>query len=123
MDKTENSAASDHPLRFPLFLDLTQKKITVIGGGNIAARRTLILLDFVRQITVIAPEIRPELESLALEARIEVKKRKFEPEDLNDADLVITATGVEEIDNWVWRLCREKHIPVFTEGRGKENDR
>lgn len=112
MNKTENSAASDHPLRFPLFLDLTQKKITVIGGGNIAARRTLILLDFVRQITVIAPEIRPELESLALEARIEVKKRKFEPEDLNDADLVITATGVEEIDNWVWRLCREKHIPV-----------
>ena len=72
----------------------------------------MVLLDFVRKITVIAPEIRPELESLALEARIDVRKRKFEPDDLNNADLVITATGVAEVDNWVWRLCREKHIPV-----------
>ena len=112
MDKNEKAALSDYPLRFPLFLDLTQKRITVIGGGNIATRRILTLLDFVRQITVIAPEIRPELEALALESRINVRKRKFVPDDLNDADLVITATGVADVDDWVWRLCREKQIPV-----------
>lgn len=108
----EEAGNINYPLRFPLFLDLTQKRIVVVGGGSIATRRSLTLLDFVRQITVIAPEIRPELESLALEARIDVRKRKFEPDDLNDADLVITATGVEEVDHWVWRLCREKNIPV-----------
>ena len=53
-----------------------------------------------------------ELEALALESRINVRKRKFVPDDLNDADLVITATGVADVDDWVWRLCREKQIPV-----------
>lgn len=110
MDKNHSSASAH--LRFPLFLDLTQKKIAVVGGGRIAARRVLSILDFIRQITVIAPEIRPELESLALENRIEIRKRAFQPDDLLDADLVITATGVQTVDEWVWRICREKHIPV-----------
>ena len=56
-----------NPLRFPLFLDLTQKRAVVIGGGKIAARRVFALLEFVREITVIAPELLPELgESLSI---------------------------------------------------------
>ena len=84
----------------------------MIGGGRIATRRVLTLLDFVRRITVIAPELRPELEFLASEDRIDIRKRGFQPDDLHDADLVITATGDAEIDDWVWRLCKAKHIPV-----------
>ena len=33
-------------------------------------------------------------------------------DDLLEADLVITATGVKTVDEWVWRLCRNNHIPV-----------
>ena len=40
---------------FPLFVDLTQKKAVVIGGGKIASRRIQTLLPFVREIVVVAP--------------------------------------------------------------------
>ena len=112
MGQSDEMARCSPPLRFPLFVDLTQKKVMMIGGGRIASRRTLTLLDFVKRITVISPQLRPELESLALEDRIDIIKREFQPEDLTDADLVITATGVVDIDDQVWRLCREKQIPV-----------
>ena len=110
MERSERTVSP--PLRFPVFLDLTRKQVVVIGGGRIAARRVMTLLDFVGRITVIAPELRPELEELAPKGRIEVRKHEFLPEDLLDADLAITATGVKTVDEWVWRLCRERHIPV-----------
>ena len=40
---------------FPLLTDLSHKKIIVIGGGRVAARRIRSLLDFAGEITVIAP--------------------------------------------------------------------
>ena len=110
MDRSIQDSPS--PLRFPLFLDLTQKNAVVVGGGKIAARRVFVLLDFVRRITVIAPELRPELESLASDDRIDVIRREFLQEDLAHADLVITATGVKAVDECVWRSCRDSRIPV-----------
>ena len=49
---------------FPLFIDFTQKKAVVIGGGKIATRRIQTLLDFVGEITVIAPACTKEIEIL-----------------------------------------------------------
>ena len=36
---------------FPMFIDLSDKKIVVVGGGNIATRRIRTLLQFTRNIT------------------------------------------------------------------------
>ena len=41
---------------FPMFIDLSDKKIVVVGGGNIATRRIRTLLQFTRNITAIEPK-------------------------------------------------------------------
>ena len=41
---------------FPLFVDLTSKKILVVGGGTVAARRIESLLDFTEDICLLSPE-------------------------------------------------------------------
>ena len=41
---------------FPLFVDLEQEKIVVVGAGRIAERRIRTLLSFDARITVLAPE-------------------------------------------------------------------
>ena len=46
---------------FPMFIDLSDKKIVVVGGGNIATRRVRTLLQFTRNITAIAPKCTMEL--------------------------------------------------------------
>ena len=47
---------------FPMFIDLSKKKVVVIGGGRIAGRRIRTLLSFAGQICVIAPEVTEEID-------------------------------------------------------------
>ena len=93
---------------FPLFIDLSEKKILVVGGGKIAARRVHTLIPFCSKIKVVAPEITGEI----LEKPVECEKRKFLMEDLEGADLVLAATDDPVVDEIIWNLCRQKKIPV-----------
>ena len=52
---------------FPMFIDLSDKNIVVVGGGNIATRRVKTLLSFTRNIRVIAPKVTMEIRKLAQE--------------------------------------------------------
>lgn len=49
---------------FPLFLDLEKVPCLVVGGGHVAHRKVMVLLDFGAEVTVIAEQICPEILSL-----------------------------------------------------------
>ena len=97
---------------FPLFVDLSGKRILAAGAGKIAARRVKTLTEFARDITVVAPEFSPELEALAAEGRIVPVRRRIRPEDLEGADLVLAATDSREVNGQICDLCAKKGIPV-----------
>ena len=92
---------------FPMFVDLSRKVALVVGGGRVAARRAQTLSRFCGNITVVAPEIRPEIEALA-----RCHRRPFDPADLEGADLVIAATDDPALNAEIAALCRQKNIPV-----------
>ncbi len=48
-------------MKFPVFIDLQDRMIIVIGGGNIALRRIRTLLPFGGEITVISPDLHESL--------------------------------------------------------------
>ena len=50
--------------RFPLYIDLTGRRVLVYGGGAVAARRVETLSRFGPAVTVVAPEIAPAIRSL-----------------------------------------------------------
>ena len=43
-------------MNFPLFIDLKDKKVLIVGAGAIAARRATVLTEFGTKVTVVAPE-------------------------------------------------------------------
>ena len=43
-------------MNFPLFIDLKDKKVLIVGAGAIAARRATVLVEFGAKVTVMAPE-------------------------------------------------------------------
>ena len=51
---------------FPMFVDISHKKVVVVGAGTIAKRRIRTLVDFTECLTVIAPEVNPELLELQI---------------------------------------------------------
>ena len=95
---------------FPMFIDLTEKKVVVAGAGTIAKRRIRSLLNFTNHLTVIAPEVNKELKSLEAEGLLTILKRKCEMEDFYSADLVIAATNDAQINNAIYDTCRKQGI-------------
>jgi siroheme synthase-like protein len=83
---------------FSVLLDLTQRHCVMVGGGPIAERRVLSLLEAGAQVTVISPRATPALEALALEGRIALKSRAYEEGDLAGAQLAFVATAAPEVN-------------------------
>lgn len=97
---------------FPMFVDLTGKKVLMVGGGKIALRRVKTLLRFGAQIRVIAPELCGELEDLEREGRICAERRRYRTGDTEGADLVLAAAGSREVGCAVRAESMERGIPV-----------
>ena len=94
---------------FPLFQDLENRTVLIFGGGKVALRKAEKLLPFGPNITVIAPEILPRLEAMALTP----VRREFREEDISpDVFCVIAACGSREVNRRIGEICREKSIPV-----------
>ena len=102
----------ENKLLFPMFVDISEKQILVIGGGKVAARRVHTLLDFAGEILVVAPEAEEEIVQLAKEGIISYKKRPYEKKDLNDADLVLAATDDLSLNDEIYSECRRIGITV-----------
>lgn len=97
---------------FPLFMDFTQKKAVVIGGGKIATRRVKSMLEFMGEITVIAPECTDEIEKLYQQGKILYKNKKYESHDIEDADMVLAITDDKNLNEEIYSVCRQKNILV-----------
>ncbi|MDI6827283.1 MAG: bifunctional precorrin-2 dehydrogenase/sirohydrochlorin ferrochelatase [Armatimonadota bacterium] len=77
---------------YPINLDLKNKKCIVIGGGMVAERKAISLLEFGARVLLIAPELTPALRQLAEKKVVEHIPAEYQPGMLEGAFLVIAAT-------------------------------
>jgi sulfate adenylyltransferase len=76
---------------FPVFLKLSGRRVVVVGAGPVAAGKVVPLLEAGAEVTVVAPEVRPELER----PDVTLVRRAFRPSDLDGAWLVVAAAPPE----------------------------
>ena len=91
----ELARMADFP-RFPLFMSLSGKTVTVVGAGRIASRRIKVLLEYGARIRVIAPQICAEIR--ALPGSLEIIEREYERGDVSGSFMVIAATDSREVN-------------------------
>jgi uroporphyrin-III C-methyltransferase / precorrin-2 dehydrogenase / sirohydrochlorin ferrochelatase len=97
---------------FPVFFDLSGQKVLIVGGGEVALRKISLLERTGALITVVAPDIAPELMSRAAAGKVRLFIREFSPDDLEDARLVIVATSRRAVNRWIASLSESRNIPV-----------
>jgi uroporphyrin-III C-methyltransferase / precorrin-2 dehydrogenase / sirohydrochlorin ferrochelatase len=76
---------------FPTFLKLGGRRVLLVGAGPVAAGKLRGLLDAGARVTVVAPDVRPEI---AAEA-VEIRRRPFESSDLDGVSYVVAAAPPE----------------------------
>jgi len=75
----------------PAFLKLNGRRVVLVGGGRVAAGKLRSLLDEGAHVTVVAPEIRPELD----QPGVVLERRAFKGAHLDDAWYVVAAAPPE----------------------------
>ena len=92
---------------FPILLDFDGLPCLVAGGGRLGLRKAKLLLENGADVTVIAPEICPELASLA----VKCLRRTVAAEDVAGYSLVVDATGDASAQRLLSEACRARRIP------------
>jgi precorrin-2 dehydrogenase/sirohydrochlorin ferrochelatase len=97
---------------FPLFIDLKGRKCIIIGGGNVAARKVEILLQFGAHLVVISPKLIPELEAYKEKGAFIHIDRLYCDKDIEGAFLVIAATSDNEANERIYNTAVKLNIFV-----------
>jgi siroheme synthase-like protein len=93
-------------------LKLKGRRCLVVGGGDVGLEKVEGLLACDGDVTVVAPELQPELAQLAAEGSIRWIPRRYEPADLDGAFLAIAATNDSEVNIGVYHDAEARAMLV-----------
>ncbi len=97
---------------YPAYLDLRERPCVVIGGGAVAERKAITLLEAGAAVTIISPTLTPKLHELSGTGKITHLQKKFDENDLSGEFLVLAATGSPEENTRVAHACKKKRALV-----------
>ena len=91
-------------------MDLSDKKIVIIGGGLVAQRRMCTLMNFGVDITVVSPDLTDEIKKKIPEIRYicDIYKKEY----IENSWLVLACTNNREINRKIGIDAKEKNILV-----------
>jgi siroheme synthase-like protein len=101
------ASAPDALAIVPVGLRVEKRRIVVVGAGRIAARKASAYADQGALLTVVAPNHGPEMSYVNVDERV---YRRFEPSDLDEAWLAVTATGDQAVDGAVFAEAERRRI-------------
>ncbi|HOT43640.1 MAG TPA: bifunctional precorrin-2 dehydrogenase/sirohydrochlorin ferrochelatase [Spirochaetota bacterium] len=99
---------------YPVMINLEGRKAVVVGGGTVALRKVRDLLECGALVTVIAPELHPEIDALAAASggALTIIRRHYRAGDCDGSLMVFSATDNERINREVYTEAVEKNILV-----------
>lgn len=100
---------------FPVFLKLNDLHTVLIGAGKVGLEKLTVVLNNSPQakVTVIAAQVLPEMELLVAEnEQVNIIQKHFADTDLDNADVVIAATGNPELNNYIRQSARDRKLLV-----------
>lgn len=96
----------------PLFFDLKNQPCLLVGGGDIALRKAVLLDRAGAKLTVVSPEIDDELKVLVERQQGELIYSEYQEKLLDGKTLVIAATDNDDVNAVVHGHATERKIPI-----------
>lgn len=98
---------------FPIFVDAQHIHCLVVGAGEVAARKTELLLKTPAKITIVSPWVSDTVQRLADESsQITLINRKFEDTDITHKQMIFVATDDENVNQHVHDIAHAAGILV-----------
>jgi siroheme synthase-like protein len=96
--------------KYPIFLELSGRRVVIVGGGTVAARKAETVLKAGARLVVVAEKISDALRGLCAGGKSELIESKYTKDYLVGATLAIAATDDEELNKRVYKDCQELEV-------------
>ncbi len=96
--------------KYPIYLELSNRRAVVIGGGAVAARKVQALHDAGARVTVIAEHVKSSLEEAFGLPDVELVLTPYDKSYLVGATLVIAATNDMVLNRQIFQDCQELEV-------------
>jgi len=96
--------------KYPVFLELAGRRVVVVGGGAVAARKSQGLLDAEARLVVIAERISDMMTALCADRSAELIKSRYSKDYLVGAVLAVAATNDHQLNKQIYKDCQELEI-------------
>lgn len=97
---------------FPLFFKLEDRKVLIVGGGDVALRKADLLSRAGACITVLAPTIMAEIQALLSDSKHQLIYENYHKTYMTGARVIIAATDDETLNHQIHADATEINIPV-----------
>lgn len=82
---------------YPVMINIREKKVVVVGGGKVAARKIKTLLAEQAAVTVVSPTLHADIP----QAEVQWLARHYQTGDLEGAKLVFACTDQAEVNRQI----------------------
>ena len=89
---------------------LRGRRVLVVGGGNVAARRLPRLLEAGADVLLVAPDVVPAVSEWASAGALRWRRARFSTQDLDGAWYAMAATDDDSTNRLVAQTCESRHI-------------
>ncbi|UBH14635.1 precorrin-2 dehydrogenase/sirohydrochlorin ferrochelatase family protein [Macrococcus armenti] len=89
---------------YPVMLDINEKNILIVGGGQVATRKVQGLMNEGANVTVIAPEVTDVIK----QSDVTIVQQPFKHQDISAFNIVFIATNDKAVNDAVMERI-EKH--------------
>ena len=97
---------------YPIYLDIENRNVVIIGGGNVCARKAETMMKYGARVTIVSPEFTDEIEGWAREGCLALQRKTYDASDLEGAHIVIASTDDQTVNEQIAADCRARRIPV-----------
>jgi siroheme synthase-like protein len=97
---------------YPIFLDIENRNVVIIGGGEVCTRKAETVMRYGAKVTIVSPEVTSELEEWERKGQLTIHRKRYETTDIEDAHIVIASTDDMAVNERVAADARALRIPV-----------
>jgi precorrin-2 dehydrogenase/sirohydrochlorin ferrochelatase len=97
---------------YPIYLDVSEKRCVVVGGGDVAERKVMKLLECDAEVIVVSSVVTPGLEAMIKGNIIRHVSGDYNSEYIKGAFIVVGATDRDVVNEQIYRDSQELGIPV-----------
>ena len=96
--------------KYPIFIELKNRRVVIVGGGQIALRKAQALLETKCRLVVVTKEVCDDLKTLCNQSKSELILGSYQPDCLDKALLVVAATNHGPLNEQIYQDCQTRQI-------------